>query len=60
MYSEQKNKIKSYGTTIIIALVILFVSALAIIAVYDYVVHDITNNLSELCTRYSFLVSPGC
>jgi hypothetical protein len=60
MYSEQKNKIKSYGTTIIMALVILFLSALAIIAVYDYVVHDITNDLSELCTKYGFLVSPGC
>jgi hypothetical protein len=60
MYSEQKNKIKSYGTTIIMTLVILFVSALAIIAVYDYVIHDITNDLSELCARYGFLISPGC
>ena len=60
MYSEQKNKIKSYGTTIIMALVMLFVSALAIISVYDYVVHDITNDLSELCAKYGFLVSPRC
>lgn len=60
MYLEQKNKIKSYGTLIIITLIIVFVSALAIISVYDYVVHDITNNLSELYTKYGFLVSPGC
>ena len=60
MYAEQKNKIKSYGTLIIIALIIVFVSALAIISVYDYIVHDITNNLSALCTKYGFLVYPGC
>lgn len=60
MYAEQKNKIKSYGTLIIITLIIVFVSALAIISVYDYVVHEITNNLSELCTKYGFLVSPRC
>ncbi len=60
MYSEQKNKIKSYATTIIMTLIILFVSALAIITVYDYVVYYITDNLSELCARYGFLVSPHC
>jgi len=60
MYVEQKSKIKSYGTLIIIALIIVFVSALAIISVYDYLVYDITNDLSELCAKYGFLVSPAC
>jgi hypothetical protein len=60
MYSEQKNKVKNYGTLIVMALVIVFVSALAIISIYDYLVHDITNNLSELCAKYGFLVSPSC
>jgi hypothetical protein len=60
MYAEQKNKIKSYGTLIVMALIIVFVSTLAIISVYDYLVHDITNDLSQLCAKYGFLVSPGC
>lgn len=59
MYVE-KIKIKSYVTFIIIALIIVFLLALAIISVYDLFVHDITNNFNELCTRYGFLVSPGC
>ncbi len=59
MYVE-KTKIKSYGTFIMMTLIIVFISALAIISMYDLFVYDITNNLSELCTRYSFLVSPGC
>ena len=60
MYAEQKNKIKSYGTLIVMALIIVFVLTLAIISVYDYLVHDITNDLSQLCAKYGFLVSPGC
>jgi hypothetical protein len=60
MYAEQKNKIKSYGTLIVMTLIIVFVSTLAIISVYDYLVHDITNDLSQLCAKYGFLVSPGC
>jgi len=60
MYTEQKNKIKSYGTLIVMTLIIVFVSTLAIISVYDYLVHDITNDLSQLCAKYGFLVSPGC
>ncbi|MGE5706541.1 MAG: hypothetical protein ACM3XP_07485 [Nitrososphaerales archaeon] len=59
MYVE-KIKIKSYVTFTIIALIIVFLLALAIISVYDLFVHDITNNFSELCTRYGLLVSPGC
>jgi hypothetical protein len=59
MYVE-KTKIKNYGTFIMMTLIIVFLSALAIISIYDLFVYDITNNLSELCTRYSFLVSPGC
>ena len=60
MYTEQKSKIKSYGILIVITLIIVFVSALAIISVYDYIVYDITNDLSELCAKYGFIVSPGC
>ncbi|MGE5705098.1 MAG: hypothetical protein ACM3XP_00070 [Nitrososphaerales archaeon] len=60
MYTEQKSKIKSYGILIVITLIIVFVSALAIISVYDYIVYDITNDLSELCAKYGFLVSPAC
>ena len=60
MYTEQKSKIKSYGILIVMTLIIVFVSALAIISVYDYIVYDITNDLSELCAKYGFLVSPGC
>jgi hypothetical protein len=60
MYTEQKSKIKSYGILIVMTLIIVFVSALAIISVYDYIVYDITNDLSELCAKYGFLVSPKC
>lgn len=60
MYTEQKSKIKSYGILIVMTLIIVFVSALAIISVYDYIVYDITNDLSELCAKYGFLVSPAC
>lgn len=60
MYTEQKSKIKSYGILIVMTLIIVFVSALAIISVYDYIVYDITNDLSELCAKYGFIVSPGC
>ena len=60
MYIEQKSKIKSYGILIVMTLIIVFVSALAIISVYDYIVYDITNDLSELCAKYGFLVSPAC
>ena len=59
MYLE-KTSIKSYVTSIIMILIIAFLLALAIISAYDLFVHDITNNFTELCTRYSFLVSPGC
>ncbi|HLN35048.1 MAG TPA: hypothetical protein VK250_07170 [Nitrososphaeraceae archaeon] len=59
MYVE-KTKIKSYVSFIVMTLIIAFVLALAIISIYDLFVHDITNNFSELCTRYGFLVSPGC
>jgi len=60
LYIEEKNKIKSYTTIIIVALIIVFISALAIMSVYDLFVNDITNNFTELCARYGFLVSPGC
>lgn len=60
MYTEQKSKIKSYGILIVMTLIIVFVSALAIISVYDYIVYDITNDLSGLCAKYGFLVSPAC
>jgi len=60
MYTEQKSKIKSYGILIVMTLIIMFVSVLAIISVYDYIVYDITNDLSELCAKYGFLVSPAC
>ncbi|HLN34576.1 MAG TPA: hypothetical protein VK250_04770 [Nitrososphaeraceae archaeon] len=59
MYVE-KTKAKNYATIIVIAMVVLFVSTIAVISVYDLIVHDISNNLNDLCARYGYLISPGC
>lgn len=59
MYVE-KTKVKNYATIIVIAMVVLFVSTIAVISVYDLIVHDISNNLNALCTQYGYLISPGC
>ena len=59
MYIE-KSKVKNYATMIIMALIVLFVCIIAVISVYDLIVHDISNTVSDLCARYGFLVSPSC
>jgi hypothetical protein len=56
----EKSKVKNYATMVMIALIVLFVCTLAVISVYDLIVHDISNNLSDLCARYGFLISPSC
>lgn len=59
MYVE-KTKVKNYATIVMMILIVLFVSTIAVISVYDLIVHDISNNLNDLCTRYGYLTSPGC
>lgn len=56
----EKSKVENYATMVMIALIVLFVCTLAVVSVYDLIVHDISNNLNDLCSRYGFLISPSC
>lgn len=56
----QKNRIKKWSSIFFAVGSLVFLSVMGIVSAYDLLVYNISDNVSELCARYSFVISPEC